>query len=343
MQLRPRQFVRQTLFTPADLHPARILLIRAGLVLMLFSGVIGMLWLDRGGLRDSTDGEISFVDVIYFSAVTIMSVGYGDIVPVTPRARLLDALVVTPVRLFIWFLFLGTAYQLIIRQYIEEYRMAKLRASLDQHVIICGFGHTGFAALKELLAKRTVPDQVVVIDPDAGRVQRGIEHGITAISGDATQEGVLKEAVLDKAKAIIITTGRDDTNALILLTARHLNQHLRIIVSAHEEENIKLFRQGGANVILSPSTFGGYLLAAAVDQSHLVQYMEDLLTVGGHVNLTERSVRPEEVGLTASDLRPDVLLRVYRRDKMITLQDLQAGCRLEQGDVLVLLHASPAS
>ncbi|MDH5337004.1 MAG: ion channel [Nitrospira sp.] len=69
-----------------------------------------------GGLRDQADGEMSFSDVVYFTMITVTTVGYGDIVPISTHARLLDALVITPIRFGLWFLFLGTAYQLIIRR-----------------------------------------------------------------------------------------------------------------------------------------------------------------------------------------------------------------------------------
>lgn len=333
----------RVLFTPADLAPGRTLCIRLALVLALLSGVILVLWLDRAGLRDQLDGDISFSDVVYFTMVTVTTVGYGDIVPVTSRARLIDALVVTPIRVVVWFVFLGTAYQLVIRRYMEAYRMAKLRAGLDGHVIVCGFGYTGFSAVKELLAKGVPPERILVIDPEERRVRAAVELGVVAFQGDATQEAILQDAVLEKARALIIAAGRDDTNALILLTARYLHPTLRIIVSAQEEENVKLFRQGGANTIVSPATFGGYILAAAVDHRHLVDYLEDLLTAGGRINLVERAVKPEEVGKRATDLKPDVLLRVYRGETVLTLWDLQEREVLRTGDILVLLQpARPA-
>ena len=104
---------------PTDLDPVRTLLIRTGIVVLLFVLLIGILWLDRDGLKDQIDGEISFSDVIYFTMVTVTTVGYGDIVPVSSRARIIDALVVTPVRIFIFIIFLGTAYQLAFRQFTE--------------------------------------------------------------------------------------------------------------------------------------------------------------------------------------------------------------------------------
>lgn len=324
------------LHTPADLLPGRKLLTRLIIALSLLCAITAILWLDRDGLRDQVDGVITFSDVVYFSMITVTTVGYGDIVPVTTRARLIDALVVTPVRIAVWFLFLGTAYQLIIRQYMEDYRMAKLQATLNRHIIVCGFGHTGMSAAKELLARGTNATQIVVIDKQEERVRLAGTLGISAFQADATQEAILHDAVIGKAKAVIIAGGSDDSNALILLTARHLNPTVRIIVSAKEEENVKLFKQGGANAILSPATFGGYILAAAVDQGHMVHYLDDLLTARGNIALVERTVRANEVGQTPANLKPDLLLRLYRGEKMFSYLELDQVGALKDGDIMVL-------
>lgn len=329
------------LVTPQTWSPTKILATRLLLVFLLFCFVFGLLWLDREGLRDQIDGDISFSDVVYFTMITVTTVGYGDIVPVSTQTRLLDALVVTPVRFGIWFLFLGTAYQLIIRQYMEGYRMAKLQRSLNEHIIVCGFGHTGMSASKELLARGTKAEHILVIDKLDTRVRLAGTFGIAAFQADATQESVLRDAVIDKAKAVIIAAGSDDSNALMLLTARHLNPKVRIIVSAKEEENVKLFKQGGADTILSPATFGGYILAAAVDQGHMVHYLDDLLTTRGNIGLVERTVRPDEIGKIPADLHPDVLLRLYRSTTMYSYLSLEQAGPLQKGDVMVLFTSSP--
>ena len=328
---------------PSDLAPGRAILLRIGCVALILISLIFILWLDRDGLYDQADGTVSFGDVVYFTMVTITTVGYGDIVPITPRARWIDALVVTPIRILFWIIFLGTAYQLALRQFTEVFRMAKLQSSLQQHVVVCGFGHTGRSAVRELLEKGVDAEQILVIDPFDERVQSAVELGVVAIRGDATEEAVLKNAALDQAQSVIIAAGRDDTNALILLTVRHLNTHTRIIVSAKEEENVKLFRQGGAQMIISPSTFGGYLLAAAVEQRHLADYLEDLVTVGGHINLVEETIRDGEAGKTPEDFKPDVLLRVYRQGTVLSPWDFREKDRLVEGDIVLLLRqASPS-
>lgn len=327
----------RVIVTPNAWSPTRVLATRLGFVLVLFGLVFSLLWWDRDGLRDQIDGHISFTDVVYFTMITVTTVGYGDIVPVSTRARLLDALVVTPIRLGVWFLFLGTAYQLIIRQYMEGYRMAKLQATLNGHVIICGFGHTGLSTAKELMARGVSAELIIAIDSQEDRVRLAGSLGIAAFQADATQETVLRDAVIGKAKAVIISAGRDDSSALTLLTARHLNPAVRIIVSAKEEENVKLFKQGGADAIVSPATFGGYIIAAAVDHGHMVHYLDDLLTAGGKVGLVERAVRPDEIGKTPADLKPDVLLRLYRGTTIISLLELEGAGRLQANDIMVLL------
>ena len=97
----PPRWSSQILYLPSDQTPGRTLLLRAAILILLFCAVLALLWVDRDGLRDQADGEISFVDVVYFSVITITTVGYGDIVPVTSRARLIDALVITPIRIFV--------------------------------------------------------------------------------------------------------------------------------------------------------------------------------------------------------------------------------------------------
>jgi voltage-gated potassium channel len=337
----PRRVAHQVFFTPADLLLGRKLFFRVALMLALVAAVFVVLWLDRDGLQDHSDGEVSLIDALYFAMVTITTVGYGDIVPVTPRARLIDAVVVTPMRVIIWLLFLGTAYQLVVRQYMEGYRMAKIQATLRDHIIVCGFGYTGWSSAKELLAKGAHSGAIVVIDPSEDRVQAALELGLPAFRGDATQEAILQNAMIQTARALIIATGRDDTSALILLTARHLNPTLEIVVSAQEEENVKLFRQGGATAIISPSTFGGYLLAAAVGHPHFVGYVQDLLTAGGRVNLIERTVEPQEVGQTAMSLKPNLLLRVYRKSEILGFWDFEEGKTFEHGDILLIMRSTP--
>ncbi len=174
--------------------PEAMLVLRAGLVFLLIFAVFAVFMLDRAGLQDNIDGHVSLVDVFYFTMVTITTVGYGDIVPVSDAARLIDAFFVTPVRIFVWLLFLGTAYQLIIQRLIEEWRVMRLQADLRDHVIICGFGHSGSIAANELLLRGWKPEQIVVVESDREEVGRAAEHGFVGLHGDASSEQLLRMA-----------------------------------------------------------------------------------------------------------------------------------------------------
>ena len=338
---RQRPLLEQALVMPEDLNPWRTIAFRVVLVGLLLLGLTVILWADRDGLKDHADGNISFSDIVYFAMVTITTVGYGDIVPITDRARMIDAFVITPLRAFVWVMFFGTAYQLALKQFTEGYRMAKLKASLDNHTIVCGVGHTGLAAIKELIAKGTNPEQIVAIDIRDEGVRAAVELGIVAIRADATQEAAFKDLALAKAKALIVTTNRDDTNTLILLTVRYKHPTIRILVSAKQPENVKLLQQAGADTIITPASFGGCMLAASVDSRHLALYLQDLVTAGGRIDLIEESVQENDVGKTAVDLLPDVLLRVHRDGQIVSLRDLQGHERLQAGDRLLLLRQPP--
>jgi hypothetical protein len=139
--------------------------------------VLAVHWFERDGLKDGLDGHVSFTDVIYFTMVSITTTGYGDIVPVSQGARLFDALLVTPIRIFFVLIFIGTAYQLVFRRSWEKWRMERIQRGLSGHVIIAGFGISGAEALDELLARGQAPHQVVVIDPDPAALERPHELG----------------------------------------------------------------------------------------------------------------------------------------------------------------------
>ena len=176
------------LIRKAARSPEVTLLLRAAVVFVLVFAVFTVFLIDRAGLQDNIDGNVSLIDVLYFTMVTITTVGYGDIVPVSDQARLIDAFFVTPVRIFVWLLFLGTAYQLIIQRLIEEWRIMRLQENLDDHVILCGFGHGGSIAADELLARGWKAEHIVVVESNREEVGRAAERGFIGLHGDASSE-----------------------------------------------------------------------------------------------------------------------------------------------------------
>jgi len=301
----------------------------------MFVLVTTVFWLDRDGLKDQIDGNITFTDVVYFTMVSVTTVGYGDIVPVSPRARIIDAALVTPIRLFIWLIFMGTAYQMVLQQLIEDFRMRRLQAKLTQHVIVCGYGHSGRCAAAELVARGLDKQQVLIVDLSEERLEEAAEQGYIGILGDASREETLQEAMLPTARALFICTHRDDTNVLIVLTARHLSPTLRIVTRVEEPQNEKLLKQSGADATVLPSRVGGILMADSLDSSVLVSYVMDLISAGGRVTLVERDARAEEVGRLPVELTESRVLRVLRGEHGFGFWEPQA--RIQQGDKLVVV------
>ncbi|GGZ06175.1 hypothetical protein GCM10011614_21340 [Novosphingobium colocasiae] len=127
--------------------------LRIGAALGLICVVVLVHWLDRDGLKDSHDGTISLLDVVYFTMISITTTGFGDIAPVSDRARLIEAVIVTPIRLAVIYIFVGTAYNFLIKRSWETWHMRHIQNRLENHIVVLGFGVSGSEAVCELIAR----------------------------------------------------------------------------------------------------------------------------------------------------------------------------------------------
>ncbi len=334
----------QYLYLKEQSSVIRMVTIRLILVFIFILILAFIIWFlenyfDPGGMLDQNDptGVFSFIDAIYFTMVTVMTVGYGDIVPVSNLARMVDAFLMTPGRIFVWMLFIGTAYQFVYEQYREERELKKLQKKLNKHIIVCGYGITGQAVVDELLNKKYDIEQLVVIDNDEEIIRYAAENNIAAILGNASKENILNKAAIEKAQTIIITTGRDDTNVLISLSAKNLNPDITIISRANEIENKKLLRQSGADHIITPSITGGRLMVLAIKNKLSAKLLDDLLTSRYGVDVNEREVTMEEIGKKPKDIQKIVVVEVNRGDKIYPASELDS-ITIEKGDWLVFIE-----
>lgn len=291
-------------------------------------------WFDRDGLRDNVDGAISFVDVLYFTMITVTTVGYGDIVPVTDQARMFDTFVVTPVRLFVWLIFLGSAYEFLFKHVWERWRMSVIQSKLKGHIVVAGYGTSGAEAVSELIRRGTDPAEIVVIDGHDPSLAAAEACGTNVIDGDATRNATLEAVQVARARAILVSAGRDDTSILIVLTARRLAPDVPISVVIRSEDNEALARQAGADTVINPASFAGMLLAGSTHGPHIADYMADLANAGGRVSLRERSVTPDEVGKPLTEIATGLGLRIYRGGACHGFWEAGAT-RLEPGDLIV--------
>lgn len=311
---------------------------RVAAVLGLYAFAVAFHWFDREGLRDNFDQHISFLDIIYFTMISITTTGYGDIVPISPGARMFDALVVTPIRIFVIVIFIGTTYQFILKRTWETWRMAQIQKMLTGHIVVAGFGKTGSDAVNELIARGTDPACIVVIDGDEHALARAEEAGCNILVGDATRDQTLKDVRVERARTLIVATGRDDTSILVTLTARHLAPDVPISIIIKADDNEVPARAAGADTVINPVSFAGLLLAGSVEGAHVADYMLDLASVDGRVHLAERRVTMAEVGQPLSAITSGLGVRIYRQGKPYGFFESQANA-LEEGDIIVEIIA----
>lgn len=285
---------------------------RVAAVLALLALAVGVHWIERDGLKDTADGHVSLLDILYFTSISITTTGYGDIVPVSDRARMFDAFVVTPIRIFVVLLFLGTAYDFVLKRTWDKWRMALIQRNLHGDILIAGYGKTGSEAVDELIARGVDRARFVVIDEHPDAIARAHACGCTVLQGDATRDSVLEDAKIGRAEAMIVAAGRDDTSILITLTARHLNAQVPISVIVRNEDNEVPARAAGATTVINPVSFAGLLLASSCTGPHLASYLMDLASIHGDVALAERPVEPDEIGQPLTAIRTGLGLRVYR-------------------------------
>ena len=218
---------------------------------------------ERDGYTDSADGHLSVVDALYYTTVTLSTTGYGDITPVTTAARLTNALVVTPMRFLFVLVLIGTTIQVLTERSREQFKVARWRSRVQDHVVVCGFGTKGRSAVRALLQQQVPRDHLVVIETDPDAIRAADTEGLVSILGSATSEEVMREAEVEKARAVVVAVNRDDTAVLTTLTVRQLAPSVTVVAAVREEENADLLLQSGANSVITSSAAAGSSASAA--------------------------------------------------------------------------------
>jgi voltage-gated potassium channel len=313
--------------------PLRKILFRLGVALALITLVALITYLGRDGYVDPEDDSISLLDAFYYSTVSITTTGYGDVRPASDEARLMTTILVTPARILFLILLVGTTLEILAERSRTAYRIARWRRHLKDHTIICGYGVKGRTAARTLMDKGTSPHQIVVIEPKEEERTRATADGLAAVDGSADRQEVLREAGVQDASALIVAPERDDTAVLITLTARELNPSLCIVAAVREEENVHLLHQSGANSVITSSGAAGRLLGLSTKTPQITEVMEDLMTVGEGLDISERVIGPDDVGPAPIGPGEGIMLAVVRDGEVLRfgdprIQELQAGDRL---------------
>jgi len=316
---------------PVPPHVQILRRVGIALAIVLVNWLI-VLW-EREGYKDAYDGSVSVIDALYYTTVTLSTTGYGDITPVTQGARLTNALLVTPMRFLFVLVLIGTTIQVLTERSRDQFNLARWRARVKDHVIVCGYGTKGRSAIRALRQTGLKTDHVVVVETDHEAIEAANAAGLATVHGASTSDEVLREAGVDRAKAVIVAVDRDDSAVLTTLTVRQFAPSVTVVAAVRESENADLLTQSGADSVITSSDAAGRLLGLATTSPAMVALVEDMIATGNGMDLVERDVRPDEVGSSPRQLDVPVLAVV--RDGQQLAFDEPAVAELRAGDRVI--------
>lgn len=202
-----------------------------------------------GTIGFMTIEEISLFQAFWMTMITVLTVGYGDAVPVTQAGKVF-ALLIIPVGVGIVTYAIGVVAAMIIEgnlfHAVRRKKMDKQIAQLKNHIIVCGCGRVGLQVVHELQEKN-IP--FVVVDKDESILE---QEKLLFVHGDATEDQVLHNAGILKAAGLVAIVANDAENVFITLTARGLNDTIKIVARSEKPETEEKLRRAGANKVINP-------------------------------------------------------------------------------------------
>ncbi len=219
--------------------------------------------------------RLDIINAIYFTVITTATVGYGDISPQSPLQKLFVITLVLGGASLIAYAF--TLIIMVVSMTVEDItsgaRHRRMLKAVKNHFVLCGYGRVGSAVHKELIKRN---QKVVIIEKDSKIVEKELwdDPDVLAIPGDATDENVMKDAGIDRARGVIITTGEDVDNLFITLTAREIHPEIWIVTRASKKVNIKRLYRSGANKVISPESSGAEDIYFAAIQPTIMKITE---------------------------------------------------------------------
>jgi voltage-gated potassium channel len=333
--------------------PFGAILIRVAIALACVVAVAVVVYLEREGYRDvcrevdrcrGETAEIGWLDAFYYATVSLSTTGYGDITPVTEPARLVNILVITPLRFLFLIVLIGTTVEVLTQRSRDEFRVNRWRNRVRDHIVIVGFGVKGRSAAQALIDSGVPARDLVVVTLDRSAADEATGLGAVAVIGDATRDEVLRDARVDAASKVVVATDRDDTTILVVLTARRLSSTATIVASAREGQNMAVIKQSGASTVIPTAESAGRMLGLSLTSPVAGQLVEDLLEPVEGLEIMERDITPLELGLHPESLQEhgELVLAVVRSG--VTHRFDERGVTvLQKGDRVVVIRSVPGT
>ena len=218
-----------------------------GVIILILYGVVGSIYIMKLDLLNS----------FYFTIQTIATVGFGDIQPITPIQKIFTiTLIMGGVALLAYaFTLTITVVTMTVEEIASGARQRRMIAASKDHFVLCGYGRVGSAVHKEL-KKRKIDAIIIEKEKDVVEKELWQDSKVLAIPGDATDENIMIDAGIKRARGVIITTGDDVDNLFITLTAREISPKIWIVTRASKSENVRRLYRSGADKVISPEASG---------------------------------------------------------------------------------------
>jgi voltage-gated potassium channel len=259
---------------------------------LIFIGVAILGTLIAGAIGFMTIAGYPAFDAFYMTLITISTVGYQELHPLTRAGRIFNSFLIAigvSVLFFAIAMVAQTVIELELNQYFGRRRIKTMIEKLKEHYIVCGYGRVGRGAAAALRAAN-VP--FVIIDRHEDEVEQAIRDGMLAVLADANKDDVLRDAGIMRAAGLIATLSTDADNLFLVISARTMNSSLRISARVSEVTSEDKFRRAGAEFIFAPYDITGHRMAESLIRPHVFQFL-DLTTsrkMGLDVGLEQISV-----------------------------------------------------
>jgi len=302
------------------------------LLIIIAAGVIGYVIIEGW----------SFIDALYMTIITITTVGYDEVHPLTTTGRIFSIFLIVGGVSGALYALTGIAGYIIeghLGTTLGRRRMETAIAKLKRHFILCGYGRVG-REIARLFAEENVP--FVVIGKDRDSIADAEKDGHLYILADATDDEVLKQAGIERARGLVATVGSDADNVYITLSARGLRPDLFIEARASSSAAETKLKKAGATRIISPYSLGARRMAQLALRPGIVDFIDTVIQRRGKEFQMENITVSHDsalVGLTTEETRQRTkanILAISRKSGKLVANP-PGEETIESGDRLITL------
>jgi voltage-gated potassium channel len=248
---------------------------------------------------------MSWADALYMTVITISTVGYGEVQPLSGSGRLFTVVLIAGGVGLVLYLLGQTAAVLLEGRFRDLFSRNAMQKNIDElsgHVIICGYGRLGRIVVEEL---RRAGRSQVIIEEDTSKDDELARLELPYLIGSAVSDDVIARAGIARADVIVVATGSDPDNVFITLSAREHNPQIRIHARGETESALRRLRLAGADAAISAYQLGGMRLASSILRPAVVDFLE-ISRPRYHAEVDLEEIRVEErsglVGQSVGDL-----------------------------------------